>query len=110
MANGGWAMSEFIVVLCTAASNESDKIARALVEERLAACVNIAPIRSCYIWEGKLNLDHEEILIIKTEQRMIELLKKKITELHSYSVPEIIALPIVEGHRPYLDWISQSVG
>lgn len=103
-------MSEFIVVLCTAASNESDKIARALVEERLAACVNIAPIRSCYIWEGKLNLDHEEILIIKTEQRMIELLKKKITELHSYSVPEIIALPIVEGHRPYLDWISQSVG
>jgi periplasmic divalent cation tolerance protein len=110
MANGGWAMSEFVVVLCTATSTESDKIARALVEERLAACVNIAPIRSCYIWEGKLNMDHEEILIIKTEQRMIELLKKKITELHSYSVPEIIVLPIVEGHRPYLDWISQSVG
>ena len=66
MAKVGWAMSEFIVVLCTTAPNESDKIAGALVKERLAACVNIVPIRSCYIWEGKLNMDHEEILIIKT--------------------------------------------
>jgi periplasmic divalent cation tolerance protein len=110
MATGGWVMSEFIVILCTAASNESDKIAGALVKERLAACVNIAPIRSCYIWEGKFNMDHEEILIIKTKQRMIEHLKKRITELHSYSIPEIIVLPIIEGHQPYLDWISQSVG
>jgi periplasmic divalent cation tolerance protein len=110
MAIGGWVMSEFVVVLCTVASNESDKIAGALVKERLAACVNIAPIRSCYIWEGKLNMDPEEILIIKTEQRMIEPLKKKIIELHSYSVPEIIVLPIIEGNQPYLDWISQSLG
>ena len=110
MAKVGLVMSEFIVVLCTTAPNESDKIAGALVKERLAACVNIVPIRSCYIWEGKLNMDHEEILIIKTEQRMIEPLKKKITELHSYSIPEIIVLPMIEGYQPYLDWISQSVG
>jgi periplasmic divalent cation tolerance protein len=110
MAIGGWVMSEFVVVLCTVASNESDKIVRTLVKERLAACVNIAPIRSCYIWEGKLNMDPEEILIIKTEQRMIEPLKKKIIELHSYSVPEIIVLPIIEGYQPYLNWISQSLG
>ena len=110
MAKGGWIMSEFVVVLCTAASNESDKIAGALVKERLAACVNMSPIISCYIWDGKLNMDHEVILIIKTEERMIVPLKKRITELHSYSVPEIIVLPITEGHKPYLDWISQSVG
>ena len=86
------------------------RIARALVEERLAACVNIAPVRSCYLWDGKLNLDGEEQLIIKTEQRMVEQLMARIVELHSYKVPEIIVLPIMSGYQPYLDWITQSIG
>ena len=85
-------------------------MARALVEERLAACVNISPVRSCYIWEGKLNLDEEALLIIKTTKSQFEPLQKRILELHSYAVPEIIALPIIEGHQPYLDWMAQSVG
>ena len=55
-------------------------------------------------------MEDEELLIIKTEQRMIEQVMSRITELHSYKVPEIIVLPIIEGHQPYLDWISQSVG
>jgi periplasmic divalent cation tolerance protein len=102
--------NEFIVVLCTAAPGEAEPLARALVQERLAACVNLSPVRSCYIWEGKTNLDEEMLLIIKTKKSQFEPLKKRILELHSYAVPEIIALPIVEGHQPYLDWIAQSVG
>ena len=98
------------VVLCTASPENGEKIARSLVEEHLAACVNISPVRSCYIWNGQLNLDAEALLIIKTEQRMIPKLLSRIRELHSYELPEIIVLPITDGYQPYLDWISQSVG
>jgi len=96
--------------LCTTAPGEADGIARALVDERLAACVNIIPVRSCYLWEGKLNLEGEELLIIKTEQRMVEQLMSRIIELHRYKVPEIIVLPMLDGYPPYLHWIAQSLG
>jgi periplasmic divalent cation tolerance protein len=96
--------------LCTTAPGEADGIARALVDERLAACVNIMPVRSCYLWEGKINLEGEELLIIKTEQSMVEQLMSRIIELHSYKVPEIIVLPILDGYPPYLHWIAQSLG
>ena len=102
--------TEFLVVFCTAAPNEADALARVLVEEGLAACVNIAPVRSCYIWEGTVNLDPEALLIIKTTRGRFEALRKRIVELHSYSLPEIIALPVAEGHQPYLDWLARSVG
>ena len=101
---------EFLVVYCTAPQEEADALARALVQERLAACVNIAPVRSCYIWEGKLNFDPEALLIIKTTRGRFEALRKRIVELHSYSLPEIIALPVAEAHQPYLDWLARSVG
>ena len=110
MANDGSDTNSFRVALCTTAPGEADGIARALVEERLAACVNITPVRSCYLWEGLLNLDGEELLIIKTEQRMVKKVMSRIIELHSYKVPEIIVLPIIEGHQAYLDWIAQSLG
>jgi periplasmic divalent cation tolerance protein len=100
----------FVVVFCTAALGEAEPLARALVQEHLAACVNISPVRSCYIWEGKLNLDEEALLIIKTTKSQFEPLQKRILELHSYAVPEIIVLPIIEGHQAYLDWTAQSVG
>jgi periplasmic divalent cation tolerance protein len=96
--------------LCTTAPGEADRIARALVDERLAACVNIMPVRSCYLWEGKINLEGEELLIIKTEQSMVEQLMSRIIELHSYKVPEIVVLPILDGYPPYLHWIAQSLG
>ena len=102
--------TDLLVVYCSASPEEADALARALVEERLAACVNIAPVRSCYIWEGKLNLDQEALLIIKTSRGSFEPLKKRILELHSYTLPEIIALPVAEGHQPYLDWLARSVG
>lgn len=119
MAGGGSGMSEnvmgenaigeYVVIFCTAAPNEADRISATLVEERLAACVNIASVRSCYRWEGKVARDTEELMIIKTERRMVEQIMKRLPQMHSYSVPEIIVLPIQEGFGPYLDWISRSI-
>ena len=103
-------MSEFAVILCTAPPGGADKIARALVKERLAACVNVSQIRSYFTWEGRFSEEEEELMTIKTERRMIEPLKKRIKELHSYQVPEIIVLPIAEGDEAYLRWLSDSVG
>lgn len=99
---------DFVVVFCTAPQGEADTLARTLVEEHLAACMNISPVRSCYMWEGKLNQDDEALLIIKAKKSRFEPLKDRILVLHSYAVPEIIALPIVAGHQPYLDWLSGS--
>jgi periplasmic divalent cation tolerance protein len=102
--------ADFMVVLCTASQGEADALAGRLVEERLAACVNIASVRSCYIWEGKTCRDDEALLIIKTRKSLFEPLRKRIVELHSYQVPEIIALSVSEGHGPYIDWALASVG
>jgi len=103
-------VSEFVVVLCTVPVGGSESMARVLVEERLAACVNVSQVRSYFVWEGRLCADPEELMIIKTEQRMVEALKKRILDLHSYQVPEIIVIPVEEGYEPYLNWIDQSVG
>jgi periplasmic divalent cation tolerance protein len=101
---------ESIVVLVTCGSeDEAVKIARALVEERLAACVNlVSPIRSIYRWEGKIWDEREWLLVIKTQKPRFEELGKRVKSLHSYSVPEIIGLPIVEGSLAYLDWIREN--
>jgi periplasmic divalent cation tolerance protein len=106
----GERMGESIVVLITCGSEEeAAKIANSLVEERLAACVNIiSPVRSTYRWEGKIWDEREWMLIIKTQKRRFEELEKKVKSLHSYSVPEIIALPIVEGSASYLKWLEEN--
>ena len=103
-------MSKFIVVFVTCGSeDEALKIARALVEERLAACANmISPLRSIYRWEGKIWDEKEWLLIIKTQRSKFEDLAKRVKALHSYSVPEIIALPIAEGSPAYLNWIEEN--
>lgn len=106
-------MTDKIVVLVTCGSRkEVRKIARALVEKRLAACVNEigAPVKSVYRWRGKVETAKEFLLVIKTTKRRFAGLREAIRKLHSYDVPEIIALPIVEGSRTYLDWIAKSVG
>jgi len=102
--------SQFIVVFVTCGSEEEGlKIANALVEEHLAACVNlISPIRSIYRWEGQIWHEKEWLLIIKTQKHRFEELERKVKSLHSYSVPEIISLPIVEGSSAYLDWIREN--
>ena len=102
-------MNESIVVLITCGSEEEAlKIANALVEEHLAACVNlVSPIRSIYRWEGKIWDEKEWLLIIKTQKQRFEELEKKVKFLHYYSVPEIISLPIVEGSSSYLNWLEE---
>jgi periplasmic divalent cation tolerance protein len=102
-------MTEYIIVLITGPSEEeSARIGHALVGERLAACVNIIPaVRSIYRWEGRIEDEKEVLLIIKTKRVLFERLQKRVKELHSYSVPEIVALPLVEGDEAYMNWLGQ---
>jgi periplasmic divalent cation tolerance protein len=102
-------MSGFIVAFVTVGSpEEGERLARALVEERLAACVNrIKAVQSVYHWQGQIEVSEEELLIIKTKQELFDRLKKRVQELHSYSVPEILALPVLEGSEGYLRWLEE---
>src|SRR5258707_7307388 len=104
-------MTDKLLVLTTASSkDEARKIAHALVERLLAACVNIVPqVSSIYRWEGKVEEAEEWLLIIKTTRSAFERLRDAIKELHSYDVPECIAVSIESGNREYLNWLAESV-
>ena len=104
-------MTDKLLVLTTAGSeSEARKIAHALVERRLAACVNIVPrIQSVYRWEGKVEEAEEYLLLIKTVKLREEQVRAAIRELHSYELPECIAIPIESGSAEYLKWLSDSV-
>ncbi|TMA58630.1 MAG: divalent-cation tolerance protein CutA [Deltaproteobacteria bacterium] len=104
-------MTDYIVILVTAGSEaEAETIAKALVEERLAACVNlVSPIRSIYCWEGKVTDDREWLLLIKTRATHFSAVEAKVKTLHSYQIPEVIALPIVAGTEGYLRWLREGV-
>lgn len=102
-------MLNAIVVLITAPSEEVGRgIAQALLDNKLAACVNIvAPINSLYLWQGDINDDEEVLLIVKSRAELFEQgLIPTVKEVHPYDVPEIIALPILLGDQDYLDWIE----
>jgi periplasmic divalent cation tolerance protein len=103
-------ISEEIVVFITASrEDEAARIARALVESRLAACVNIVKsVRSIYRWQGNIEDDAEVLMIVKTQKNLFDRLAKKVKDLHNYDVPEIIALPIVAGSEEYLRWLKES--
>ena len=102
-------MTDYIVVYVTAPAEEALQMARTLVEERLVACVNIVPgLRSIYWWQGKVEDEPEVLCIMKTSKNLFESLRDRVRELHSYEVEEIIALPILAGNLPYLDWIKES--
>jgi periplasmic divalent cation tolerance protein len=102
--------SRVIVVLVTCPSQEvGEKIGQALVHDRLAACVNVVPgLTSIYRWEGKLCRDGEVLLVIKTRRTRLPALIRRVKGLHPYSVPEVIALPLVGGSPPYLSWVHES--
>jgi periplasmic divalent cation tolerance protein len=104
-------MSNKKLVLTTAGSREeAEKIAQALVERRLAACVNlVGPIQSVYRWQGKVETATEHLLVIKTTAGLFDAVAKAIRELHSYELPECIQLPIEAGSAEYMKWIEESV-
>ena len=102
-------MTDKLVVLVTCANrSEAARLARALVERRAAACVNILPgqVQSIYRWKGKIKEAREVLLLIKSSRKTYPALRTLVQRLHSYDVPEIIALPIVEGPRDYLKWME----
>ncbi len=104
-------MRDFVVILITTSSEEeAARIGRTLVEERLAACVNVIPdIRSFFHWEGKLQDEKEALLLVKSQGDQISRIIYRVKELHSYSVPEVIALPILAGSEDYLRWVRESI-
>jgi periplasmic divalent cation tolerance protein len=98
------------VVTTTATKAEAERIATALVERRLAACVQIVgPITSTFRWEGKIQTAEEWLCIAKTRRGLYSLVENAIRELHSYQVPEIVATAIVAGSQAYLDWLASEV-
>ncbi len=105
-------MEDIIVVMVTAATESHGlEIGRSLIEEKLAACVNlIKGLRSLYMWEGRLSDDQEILMLIKTRRSLFPKLKDRVIELHTYEVPEIIALPVVEGSSSYLKWVAEMTG
>lgn len=101
-------MHEYIVVLTTVPDGETgEKIARKILENRLAACVTMSPAsKSLYWWDNQITQDNEHILIIKTLEQLYKELEKKISEVHPYDTPEINALPVKKGSERYLNWIN----
>ena len=102
---------DVVIVLSTLPNPEkAAEVARILVEEQLCACVNLVQqIRSIYRWEGKVSDDQETLAIIKTLRSRADALSARLVSLHPYQVPEVIVLPVVGGHAPYLAWIADSV-
>ncbi len=101
-----------LIVLCTCPDiTAADAIATALLEARLAACVNrIEGIESLYRWEGSIHKDREVLLLIKTTAVAFGEVESTISDLHPYELPEIIGVPVTQGSAPYLDWLTKSVG
>jgi periplasmic divalent cation tolerance protein len=104
-------MTDKIVVLSTCGSaEEAAKIARALVEKKLAACVNVTPaVRSFYRWKDVIEDEQESLLVIKSSRALFNDLRVEIEKLHSYEVPEVIAVPIVDGSEGYLEWLDREL-
>jgi periplasmic divalent cation tolerance protein len=100
--------TEVVVLVTTASEEEAARIARSVVEAGLAACANIVPrIRSIYRWEGKVTDEQETLMLLKSRLELFPSLQEEIKRLHSYAVPEIIALPIRKGLNQYLQWIHE---
>ncbi|MEM3617073.1 MAG: divalent-cation tolerance protein CutA [Candidatus Bathyarchaeia archaeon] len=103
--------NHIIVLTTTSSRKEAEKIANTLLEERLIACANIiGPMHSLFWWQGKIDNVQEHLILMKTRKDLFDKLSEKVKALHSYQVPEIIALPIVKGLKDYLDWLDKSLG
>ncbi len=97
-----------LIYITTKDEEEAKKIGRALVEEKVAACVNIHPIKSIYRWEGNIVEESEVAMFVKTKAELADAVIKRVKQLHSYEVPCIVSLPIEEGHPDFLEWVDRS--
>jgi len=104
-------MTDYVQVLTTAGSEEeAERICDALIEDRLAACVQVAgPVSSTYRWQGEIEREREWQCLAKTEARLYEEVEAAIRRVHSYDEPEIVAIPVLAGSRGYLDWVSANL-
>ncbi len=99
-----------ILVFVTCPSAAADEVARPLVEEGLAACVNVVSgVRSVFSWKGEIEVASEDLLVIKSSRSVWEALRDRVKELHTYDVPEILCVPVEDGYKPYLDWLNSSL-
>jgi periplasmic divalent cation tolerance protein len=99
-----------MVYVTTSKDLESKKIARELLKEKLAACINIIPsIESIYLWKGEIEEDSESIMVIKTKSELVEEVIKRIEELHSYEIPCILEITVNNGSKNYLNWIESEL-
>jgi|TARA_B100001964_G_C14181500_1_gene576501 periplasmic divalent cation tolerance protein len=97
-----------VIYITTSSISEAKKIGRTLVKDKLVACSNIiSPIHSIYSWQGKICNDKEALMMLKTKKKLFKQIVKRVEELHSYDVPEIIAMPIIEGSSKYISWINE---
>jgi len=94
-----------IIILSTVPAAEAGRIGETLVSERLVACVNVTPVRSCYWWKGEISRDQEELLIMKTRQSLFPRVIERLRGIHPYEVPEILAVPVWGAYRAYLEWV-----
>jgi len=99
----------YSIVLCTAPAGEAGGLAHTLVEEKLVACVNMTGVRSCFRWEGEVQEEAEDLLIMKTRTDRVGAVIDRVKELHPYAVPEVIALSVTDGYEGYLNWVRDSV-
>lgn len=102
---------EYVVILVTAESGrEAEKITKRLLKEKCAACINIIHrVNSHFLWKGKIEKANESLLIIKTKKSYLKKVIKLVKKIHSYEIPEIVALPVVGGNKNYLNWIEKEV-
>ena len=103
-------MKYSMILTTTDSKSEAENIAKALIEDRLAACVQIESIESIYRWEGKIVQESEYLLRIKSIDSMYEKIEAKIKSMHSYDIPQIIQIPITRGYEQYLNWIEEEIG
>jgi len=99
---------EFFLILSTCGSTaDAERIGHALVDESLAACVNVVPgLRSIYRWDDAIQSDEEVLMIVKTTAARLEAARERLVALHPYELPEVVALPVADGHHPYLAWVA----
>jgi periplasmic divalent cation tolerance protein len=96
---------EIVLVISTVPRDASERIATAMVEERLVACVNATPVTSRFFWKGECCTEKEDLLVMKTRRDLAGKVMARLQAIHPYDVPEILVLPVIAGHGPYLEWV-----